>query len=119
MVVEYIQEKGMEVFRLEPNNHRSILITLWNTLEVGQLLMINRTNPQSYDESKKDSAYKLVYQIDGPPKFTVGNKTFIRKTGELKLSDGVIEYAGFDLFREVILQLMTFEEAKKIIDSWT
>jgi hypothetical protein len=34
------------------------------------------------------------------------------------MSDGVIEWEGFEMFREVILHLVTAEEAIKIIDGW-
>lgn len=111
------------------NQVRKDIINSWECLNDGGVLIIHDTNPHSehITHVPRDNrewcgdVYKAIYQIDGPKKITVKEDygiTIVRKTWPLVMSDGQIEWEGFDLFREVILQLMSWEEAKKIIDSW-
>ena len=118
-LMRYISDKGFRLTAMEcvRSAKREIEIN-WNKLNWGDCLLIANTNPGTYEESVKYNVYKTIYQIDGPPKFTVGNVTVIRKTSDLILTDGVIEWEGFDTFREVILHLVTWDEAIKIIDTW-
>lgn len=108
---------------------RKDIINAWECLNDGGCLVLHDTNPDREEithvprDSKEwcGDVYKAIHQIDGPPKFTLKDDhgvTVIRKTGPLVMSDGVIEWDGFVMFREVILHLVTWEEAIKIIDSW-
>lgn len=120
-IVKYIESKWHLVSIVDSVDFkysRQILIQKWNNLPDGVVLLMFNTNPETYNQSVKNTVYKTIHQIDGPPKFTYENITVIRKTGELKLSDGVIEWEGFDLMREAILHLVTWDEAIKIIDGW-
>lgn len=102
----------------------------WLRLDDGGCLILHDTNPDREEithvprDSKEwcGDVYKAIHQIDGPPKFTLKDDhgvTVIRKTGPLVMSDGVIEWDGFVMFREAILHLVTWEEAIKIIDEWS
>lgn len=108
---------------------RQDLINSWKFLNPYGVCFIHDTNPDREEithvprDSKEwcGDCYKAIHQIDGPPKFTLKDDhgvTVIRKTGPLVMSDGVIEWDGFIMFREVILHLVTWEEAIKIIDGW-
>ena len=108
---------------------RRDIINSWNCLNDGGCLVIHDTNPDREEithvprDSKEwtGDVYKAIHQIDGPPKFTLKDDhgvTVIRKTGDLVMSDGIIEWDGFVMFREVILNLVTAEEAIKIVDGW-
>jgi len=109
---------------------RKDIINSWACLNDGGCLLLHDTNPNREEITRvpretqewTGDVYKAIYQIDGPPKFTLKDDhgvTVIRKTGPLVMSDGIIEWEGFDTFREVILHLVSGEEAIKIIDSWT
>lgn len=102
----------------------------WRVLKDGGCLVIHDTNPDREEithvprDSKEwtGDVYKAIHQIDGPPKFTLKDDhgvTVIRKIGPLVMSEGVIEWEGFVMFREAILHLVTWDEAIKIIDGWT
>lgn len=108
---------------------RRDIINAWECLNDGGCLVLHDTNPDREEithvprDSKEwtGDVYKAIHQIDGPPKFTLKDDhgvTVIRKTGPLVMSDGVIEWDGFVMFREAILHLVTWEEAIKIIDGW-
>jgi hypothetical protein len=114
--MRYISDKGFVVIYCFAT--KGDIITTYGLLKEGEVLVIPFTNSKTYEQSLRNNIYKFIYQIDGPPKFTYENDTFIRKDGELKITDGVIEWQGFDTFREVILHLITWEEAIKIIDTW-
>lgn len=120
-IVSYIKSKGFKAVwceRTPPHSIRNDFLIYYAVMKEGYVLLINSTNPKTYEESVENDTYKFIHQIDGPPKFTVENVTVIRKQGELILNEGVIEWEGFDLFRETILKLVTWEEAIKIIDTW-
>jgi SAM-dependent methyltransferase len=108
---------------------RKDIINAWECLTDGGCLVLHDTNPDREEithvprDSKEwcGDVYKAIHQIDGPPKFTLKDDhgvTVIRKTGPFVMSDGVIEWEGFDMFREAILHFVTAEEAIKIIDGW-
>lgn len=105
------------------------IINSWECLSDGGCLLLHDTNPDREEithvprDSKEwcGDVYKAIHQIDGPPKFTLKDDhgvTVIRKTGPLEWRTGEIEWEGFDLLREVILQLRSEDEVKKIIESW-
>jgi len=109
---------------------RKDIINSWACLNEGGVLILHDTNPDREEITRVPretqewcgDIYKAIHQIDGPPKFTLKDDhgvTVIRKTAPLVMSDGIIEWEGFDTFREVILHLVSWEEAIKIIDSWT
>lgn len=114
-VIEYIRRRG---FTVEVTGRAGEIPEVWASLPDGGVLVIKGTNPASYEQSKSNAIWRRVFQIDGPPKFTVQGVTVIRKTGPLVWRDGEVEWEGFDLFRETILNLVTAEEAIKIIDTW-
>lgn len=108
---------------------RRDIINAWGCLTDGGVLVIHDTNPEREDMTHvprdckvwTGDCYKAIHQIDGPPKFTLKDDhgvTVIRKTGPLVMSEGVIEWDGFELMREAILHLVTAEEAIKIINGW-
>lgn len=113
----------------EADQVRRDIINAWECLTDGGALILHDTNPDREEithvprDSKEwcGDVYKAIHQVDGPPKFTLKDDhgvTVIRKTGPLVMSEGVIEWEGFDLMREAILHLVTWDEAIKIIDSW-
>lgn len=113
-LVKYIESKGFSVTVIRSKK----IAKEWGKLQDGDVLIITNTTPKSFEQSQENDIWKAIHQIDGPPKFTIGDITVIRKTGPLVMSDGIIEWDGFVMFREAILHLVTWEEAIKIIDSW-
>lgn len=104
-------------------------INSWECLNDGGCLVIHDTNPSSEDRTHvpcdssiwNGDVYKFIYQIDSPAKFTLEDDhgvTVVRKISPLIFNDGIIEWGGFEMFREAILHLVTWEEANKIIDGW-
>lgn len=107
---------------------RQDIINSWKFLNEKGCLVIHDTNPdrEEITHVPRDSkvwcgdVYKTIFQIDSP-KFTLRDDhgvTVIRKDWGLKFSDKTVEWEGFDMFRETILKLVTWEEAIKIIDKW-
>jgi SAM-dependent methyltransferase len=129
----HVQKSVYNIIFIDGLHHadqvRKDIINAWECLTDGGCLVLHDTNPDREEithvprDSKEwcGDVYKAIHQIDGPPKFTLKDDhgvTVIRKTGPLVMSDGVIEWEGFEMFREVILHLVTAEEAIKIIDGW-
>jgi hypothetical protein len=120
-IVQYIRDKEFSTRIIGGSDTEAIkrsFLNVWSKSPDGTVFIIPQTNPQTPEEAFDNDVYRFIYQIDYPPKFTVGNTTFIRKSGELELTDGVIDWDGFYLFREQILHLITEQEAIKIIDGW-
>lgn len=120
-IITYIQSLGHKITLIDSvtaKYSKEILLQKWKECSEGVVFILFNTNPQTFVEGRKNTVFKTIHQIDGPPKFTVGNITVIRKQGELILRDGTVEWEGFDLMREVILHTVTMEEVKKIIESW-
>lgn len=120
-LITYIQSRGHKITLIDSvtaKYSKEILLQKWEECSEGVVFVLFNTNPETFVQSRKNTVYKTIHQIDGPPKFTVGNITVIRKQGELILRDTTVEWEGFDLMREVILHLVSWEEAIKIIDVW-
>jgi len=105
------------------------LINSWNHLNEGGVIIVHDTNPHSekITHVPRDNrewcgdVYKTICQIDEPEFFTLKDDygvTVIRKEGELRFKDDVITWGEFDRVRNKILNLKTWNEATKIIDSW-
>lgn len=108
---------------------RKDIINAWECLTDGGILILHDTNPHSEEithvprltKEWTGDVYKAVYQVNND-KFTLKDDhgvTIIRKTGELIIDDSVIEWPEFNENRNKILNLKTWEECIKIIDSWT
>lgn len=111
--------------------HKDI-INAWQTLNEWGVIVLHDTNPPTEITtciprgSQREwcgDVYKAIYQIDSPEKFTIQEDygiTILRKTegSELKLNDTEISWAEFESCRELCLNLMSWEEAKKIIYNW-
>lgn len=105
------------------------LINAWEHLNDGGAIVIHDSNPHSehITHVPRDNrewcgdVFKTVSQVL-TPKFTVDidyGCCVIHKNGEaLKLTQQVIEWEEFDLFRQELLNLVSVEDAKKEIDSW-
>lgn len=105
------------------------IINSWGFLRDGGVIIIHDTNPHSehITHVPRDNRewcgniYQAIAQIESPEIFTLKDDygvTVIRKTGELKMNDDVITWEEFDLFRNDILNLKSWDEVIKIIDSW-
>lgn len=108
---------------------RKDIINAWECLTDGGVLILHDTNPHSEEithvprltKEWTGDVYKAVNQVNND-KFTLKDDhgvTIIRKTGELIIDDSVIEWHDFNENRNKILNLKTWEECIKIIDSWT
>ena len=105
------------------------IINSWSCLNDGGCLIVHDTNPHSelITHVPRDNrewcgdVYKTICQIEQPEIFTLKDDygvTVIRKEGELRFKDDVITWGEFDRVRNKILNLKTWNEATKIIDSW-
>lgn len=116
---------GLHIF----NQVRRDIINSYNHLNNGGCLVIHDTNPATEEitivprETKEwcGDVYKAIYQITSPFFFTMQDDhgvTVIRKSGALKINDFDISWSDFNEDRELILNLVTAEEAIKIVESW-
>ncbi len=105
------------------------IINSWKVLNEGGCILIHDTNPhsESITHVPRDSrewcgnVYQTICQIDEPEIFTLKDDygvTVIRKEGELKINDDVVDWEWFDEFRHGILNLKTWDECIKIIEGW-
>lgn len=105
------------------------LINSWKCLNEKGIILIHDTNPHSehITHVPRDNrewcgdVYKTICQIETPDLFTLKDDygvTVLRKTGELKLNDDAVTWEEFDLFRNDILNLKTWDECVKIIEGW-
>lgn len=112
----------------EAPQFRKDLINSWDCLEDGGVIICHDTNPHSEqithvprDQREwSGNVYQAICQVKNEL-FTLKDDygvTVIRKTGELILTDDVVNWEEFDLFRNDILNLKTWDEMVKIIDSW-
>lgn len=108
---------------------RRDIINAYACLNEGGCLVIHDTNPDREEITKVPretkewcgSVYKAIYQISSPYFFTMQDDhgvTVIRKDGELKVNNYTIEWSDFDQDRQLILNLVTAEQAIKIVDEW-
>lgn len=107
---------------------RKDIINSWDCLNDGGCIILHDTNPhsESITHVPRDSrewcgnVYQAVCQVKNEL-FTLKDDygvTVIRKTGELKLTDDIVSWEEFDLFRNDLLNLKSWDEAIKIIDGW-
>lgn len=109
---------------------RKDIINGWQHLVDGGVIILHDCNPP-YKETTCiprgaqrewcGDIYRTIYQIK-TKKFTVdfdyGCTVLYKGDEELKFTDENITWEEFDLFRKEALNLVSFEEAKKIISSW-
>jgi hypothetical protein len=104
----------------------------WDRLNNGGVIILHDTNPPTEKTtciprgSQREwcgDVYKAIYQIDSPEIFTIKEDygiTILRKTkgAELKMSDSTLTWQEFDENRDMLLNLVSWEQATKIIDGW-
>lgn len=106
------------------------IINAWEMLTDGGVIVIHDSNPHSEhithvprdNREWTGDVYKTICQITSP-KFTVdfdyGN-CVLRKNGQpLEFSPELISWEQFDIPRKELLNLVSVDDAIKIIDAWT
>lgn len=107
---------------------RKDIINSWNALREGGFIVLHDSNPHSerITHVPRDSrewtgdVYKAVCQVQNPKitfDFDYGC-CVIRKKGELKLSDDLVDWETFAANREKLLTLVPVQSGLKLIEYW-